>query len=184
MQEHLMQTKLRTSVGRALLLLTATVFLFALAPTAARAGGPEDSIDCQPPPTSDQPCQSSSNGAGVGGSGGVLDDYWHVLWYQRYVYTASDIKYDLAYSARDEGTGPHELEVHGALVKDYGGAYTNVYTFDPVYGYNELAAGGTTDSWHDIDGVTWLIASGHYYDDGDNGTIDASCNGCIDQFHN
>jgi hypothetical protein len=100
-----------------------------------------------------------------------------------YQYTSSDIKYYRAYTQRTQGTGAHELEVHGALVKDWGGDFTTVYSFGPVIEHDGFVVGGEDDSWHDIDGVTWGITSGHYYDDGDDGTIDWTCDGCNDYFH-
>ncbi|MCY3918415.1 MAG: hypothetical protein OXG38_01250 [Chloroflexi bacterium] len=96
----------------------------------------------------------------------------------------SKIKYGFAYTDRLSGTGAHELEVHGALVRDVGagGDYDTVYQFDPVVEHDGYVIGGQTDDYHDAGDDLWLVASGHYYDHGDNGHIDASCDGCIDQY--
>ena len=143
------------------------------------------SAQCQAPTASTEQCHESARSLYVSGVGSamMLDGGWHVQWYQLYNYTSSQIKYGEAYTYLDTG-GPGREQVHGALVKDYGGNAENVYVFDPVYSTTGFAVGGTTDSWHNIDGKTWLSASGHSYDDGDDGTIDARCDGCIDQIHN
>ena len=140
---------------------------------------------CQAPTGSTEKCQESASSRYVSGGGGrglALDGYWHVQWYQLYNYTSSQIKYSEAYTYLDTG-GPGREQVHGALVKDWGGNNDNIYVFGPIDSTTGFAVGGTSDSWHNIDGKTWLSASGHSYDDGDDGTIDATCDGCIDQVH-
>jgi hypothetical protein len=95
-------------------------------------------------------------------------------------YTSSQIRYWYASTVRTSGTGAHALQVHGALVKDWYGNQSYAYEFGPNYGYNETITGGTTDSWHNKDGKWWRVASGHSYDHGNNGTVDYTCDGCMD----
>jgi hypothetical protein len=146
------------------------------------------SAECTPPPASAEKCTSSSKKSGTSSAGGggeslLLD--WEVWWYQEYGYTSSQIKYNMAYSNRTSGTGAFELEVHGALVQDWGDQNITRYVFGPVYDQSiGMALGGQTDSWHNISGDTWYVASGHYYDHYDDNIIDAECPGCIDQIHN
>ncbi len=135
--------------------------------------------------TSRQLAKSRSESGGAGPSPSLVVDggSWLVEWSQGYYYTSSQIKYWYAYSKRLSGTGSHKLEVHGALVEDIFGSADTRYSFDSAYSVNEFVQSGTTDNWHNLNNHTWLVASGHSYDHGNDGYIDASCSGCIDQYH-
>lgn len=112
--------------------------------------------------------------------GGWKVKYRRVTSFRPSLQNRQDIKYNFAWTTRLEGTGPHELEVHGALVEDWNGDKINRYDFDSVISHNEIAVGGTNDSWHDGNGEDWLRVSSHYYDHGDNGSLDGMYFGCFD----
>jgi hypothetical protein len=125
--------------------------------------------------------------------GGITsdDDYWVIQWsmgwaWRSYTGDSRGMRHRFARTIKKEGSGSYVAEAHAALV--HGGSYTDeiVFSMDTdscaVSEVSNSSAGTCPSNWFDSHvGDNWIVVSGHYFDVGEDGSRDATCDGCLDR---